>query len=482
MSEPTLYEKSVAGRSGVDLPVLDVPEAELPEELVRADNGLPELSQLDVARHYLHLSQRNYGVDSGFYPLGSCTMKYNPKVNELVARLPGFAQLHPLLPVSAVQGSLKLMFKLQECLKDVGGFAAVSLQPSAGAHGELTGLLMMRAYHGDRNDETRTQVLIPDSAHGTNPASTSMAGMSVIEIPTDDRGNIDLGALKAACGPDVAGLMLTNPNTLGLFEEHIVEVIELVHECGGLVYGDGANMNALTGVARPDAFGIDIMHFNLHKTFATPHGGGGPGSGPVGASRELVPYLPGPLIARVQDPSTGHPAYVPETPDKSIGRVGTYFGNFGVFVRAYAYFLNHGAAGLRSNAEHAVLNANYLRVRLQEVYTVPFDRICMHEFVCQGEVEQTGVRAIDISKRLMDFGFHPPTNYFPLIVHEALMIEPTETESKQTLDAFIAAMQQIAREARQDAGMVLSAPHSTPVRRLDEVKAARNPIYAEPKP
>jgi len=480
VSEATLYEKSVTGRSGVDLPRLDVPQAKLPEELVRTDNGLPELSQLDVTRHYLHLSQRNYGVDSGFYPLGSCTMKYNPKLNEAVARLPGFAQLHPLLPASAVQGSLAVIFALQECLKEIGGFAAVSLQPSAGAHGELTGLLMMRAYHADRNDDARTQVLIPDSAHGTNPASTTMAGLSVIEIPTDHRGNIDLGALKAACGPNVAGLMLTNPNTLGLFEEQIEQAIQLVHECGGLVYGDGANMNALTGIARPADFGIDIMHFNLHKTFATPHGGGGPGAGPVGASRDLAPYLPGPLVAQKEEPSTGTVAYDLHTPGKSIGRVGTYFGNFGMFVRAYAYILNHGVAGLRTNAEHAVLNANYLRVRLQDTYTVPFDRVCMHEFVCRGDIQGSSVRAIDISKRLMDYGFHPPTNYFPLIVPEALMIEPTETESKQTLDGFIVAMQEIAKEAKEDADTVLSAPHTTSVKRLDEVKAARKPVFCEP--
>ncbi len=482
MSEATLYEKSVPGRIGIDLPALDVPEAELPEDLVRADNGLPELSQIQIARHYLKLSQRNYGVDSGFYPLGSCTMKYNPKVNEMIARLPGFAELHPLLPAASVQGSLAVMFNLQECIKEIAGFSAVSLQPSAGAHGELTGLLMMRAYLADHGEHARTQVLIPDSAHGTNPASTSMAGLTVTEIPTDGRGNIDLEALKAACGPDVVGLMLTNPNTLGLFEEQIDQVIELIHGCGGLVYGDGANMNALCGIVRPGDLGFDLMHFNLHKTFGTPHGGGGPGAGPIGASEQLAPYLPGPIASMQQGEVADKAAYRLQMPERSIGRVSTFVGNFGMFVRAYAYILNHGATGLRSNAEHAVLNANYLRTSLKNAFPVPFDRTCMHEFICRGKVGKSPVRAVDISKRLMDHGFHPPTNYFPLIVREALMIEPTETEGKQTLDAFIAAMLQIAQEAENDPDVVLSAPHTVPVRRLDEVKAARKAIFCDPFP
>jgi len=480
MSEPTIYERSVPGRCGVDLPDCDVPETPLPQDLLRGDNGQPELSQLDVVRHYLRLSQRNFGVDSGFYPLGSCTMKYNPKINEEIARLPGFAWTHPLQAAETVQGNLALMYRLQEWLAEIGGFAGVSLQPSAGAHGEFTALLMMRAWHADRGDTGRTQVLIPDSAHGTNPASTTMAGLIAVEIPSDERGNVDLAALRAACNKNVAGLMVTNPNTLGLFEEQIKEVVDLVHGCGGLVYGDGANMNALTGIARPGELGIDLMHYNLHKTFATPHGGGGPGSGPIGASDALADYLPGPIIAAEGDKDAEDALrYVLKMPDKSIGRISTFFGTFGMAVRAYAYIAMHGAEGLRENAIHAVLNANYLRAKLRETYPVPFDRINMHEFVCQGRIEGSPVRAFDISKRLLDYGFHPPTNYFPLTVREALMIEPTETESKQTLDAFIEAMLRIAKEARDDPELVMTAPHTTPVKRLDEVKAARDLVLRE---
>ena len=472
---PTLYELSVSGRRGVDLPAVDVPEAALPAGL-REDCGLPELAQLDVVRHYLALSQRNFGVDTGFYPLGSCTMKYNPKVNEAVARLPGFADAHPLQPLETVQGCLELMFRLQQWLAEIGGFAGVSLQPSAGAHGEFTGLLMIRAYHRDRGEATRTRILIPDSAHGTNPASTTMAGFTAVELPSDQRGNIDLEAVRVACDDTVAGIMMTNPNTLGLFEEHIAQVVKLVHGCGGLVYGDGANMNALAGVARPGDLGFDVMHYNLHKTFATPHGGGGPGSGPIGVSARLIDFLPGPVVARAD----GEPArYALAAPKKSIGQVSSFFGNFGMFVRAYAYIRQHGAAGLRANSEHAVLNANYLRVKLRDAYVVPYDRINMHEFVCQGAIEGTNVRALDVSKRLLDYGFHPPTNYFPLIVPEALMIEPTETESKQTLDAFVAAMKAIAEEARHDPALVKGAPHHTPVKRLDEVKAARELVLTD---
>jgi len=479
MAEPTLYEKSVPGRTGVNLPELEVPEAPLPENLLRSDNKLPELSQLDVTRHYHRLSKNNYGVDSGFYPLGSCTMKYNPKTGEAVARLPGFTAVHPLLPEADVQGNLCLMFNLQECLKEIGGFDAVSLQPSAGAHGELAGLLMIRAYNADRGEHNRNQILIPDSAHGTNPASTTMAGLEVVEIPTNGSGDIDLDALRAACGPQTAGLMLTNPNTLGLFEEQIVEVIEAVHDCGGFVYGDGANMNALTAIVRPGDFGIDIMHFNLHKTFGTPHGGGGPGSGPIGASKKLATYLPGPIVSNQIGKATETGVYSLKLPEKSIGPVSGFYGNFTMFVRAYGYILIHGAAGLKANAEHAVLNANYLRVALREFYPVPYDRICMHEFVCQGLIGETGIRAVDISKRLMDFGFHPPTNYFPLIVREALMIEPTETESRQTLDRFVKALVQIAHEAEENPDFVRGAPYSTPVKRLDEVRAAREQIFSE---
>jgi glycine dehydrogenase subunit 2 len=468
---PTVYELSVPGRHGVDLPTLDVPQAPLPPAELRADCELPELSQLEVVRHYLALSQRNFGVDSGFYPLGSCTMKYNPKINEEIARLPAFAETHPLQDPETVQGNLSLMFELQQWLAEIGGFAAISLQPAAGAHGELTGLLMIRAYHRERGELKRTRILIPDSAHGTNPASTTMAGFITVELPSDARGNVDLEAVRVACDDTIAGIMITNPNTLGLFEEHIDQVVRLVHECGGLVYGDGANMNALVGVARPGDLGFDVMHFNLHKTFATPHGGGGPGAGPVGVSARLKDFLPGPVIEAQKEGQNVR--YVLEEPKKSIGRVSTFFGNFGMFVRAHAYILRHGASGLRENSEHAVLNANYLRVRLHDAFTVPFDRTNMHEFVCHGAVGDHGVRALDVSKRLLDYGFHPPTNYFPLIVPEALMIEPTETESKPTLDAFAAAMHAIAAEAKNDPAMVKGAPHETPVKRLDEVKAAR---------
>ena len=474
---PTVYELSVSGRHGVDLPAPDVPQTPLPAADLRADCRLPELAQLDVVRHYLALSQRNFGVDSGFYPLGSCTMKYNPKVNEEIARLPGFAEAHPLQEPETVQGNLALMYELQRWLAEIGGFAAVSLQPAAGAHGEFTGLLMMRAYHRARGDLRRTRIRIPDSAHGTNPASTTMAGFTAVELPSDARGNVDLEAVRVACDDTVAGIMMTNPNTLGLFEEHIDQVVRLVHDCGGLVYGDGANMNALVGIARPGDLGFDVMHYNLHKTFATPHGGGGPGAGPVGVSARLEDFLPGPVIA-LQGEGEGA-RYVLAEPKQSIGRVSPYFGNFGMFVRAYAYIRRHGAAGLRANSEHAVLNANYLRVKLRDAFVVPFDRINMHEFVCRGAIDGTGVRALDVSKRLLDYGFHPPTNYFPLIVPEALMIEPTETESKPTLDAFVAAMRAIVQEAKSDPALVKGAPQEMPVKRLDEVKAARELVLTD---
>ena len=474
---PTVYERSVSARRGLDLPAPDVPLTPLPAADLRADCRLPELAELDVVRHYLALSQRNFGIDSGFYPLGSCTMKYNPKVNEEIARLPAFAESHPLQEPETVQGNLALMYELQQWLAEIGGFAAVSLQPAAGAHGEFTGLLMMRAYHRARGDLGRTRILIPDSAHGTNPASTTMAGFTAVEVPSDARGNVDLEAVRVACDNTVAGIMMTNPNTLGLFEERIDQVVRLVHDCGGLVYGDGANMNALAGIARPGDLGFDVLHYNLHKTFATPHGGGGPGAGPVGVSMRLADFLPGPVIARQGEGDDMR--YVLAEPKHSIGRVSPYFGNFGMFVRAYAYVRRHGAAGLRANSEHAVLNANYLRVKLRDAFDVPFDRINMHEFVCRGTIEGTGVRALDVSKRLLDYGFHPPTNYFPLVVPEALMIEPTETEAKPTLDAFVVAMHEIVREAKSDPALVRSAPHETVVRRLDEVKAARELVLTD---
>jgi glycine dehydrogenase subunit 2 len=470
MTEPVVFEISSPGRRAFSLPDLDVPESLLPEEHLRQDLDLPELSELDLVRHYTRLSQMNFSIDTQFYPLGSCTMKYNPKVNEKAASIEGLSQIHPLQPQSTVQGSLELIYRLQEELKEIAGFGAVSLQPAAGAHGELSGVLVMRAYHHSRGDHGRTRMLIPDSAHGTNPASCAMAGFSVVEIPSDARGNVDLKALKEACDETVVGLMLTNPNTLGLFEEQVLEVCETIHACGGLIYGDGANLNALMGIARPGDLGIDVMHFNLHKTFSTPHGGGGPGSGPVGVSRELTQFLPGPIVIEKDG------GYSLHMPAQSIGRVKAFYGNYGIFIRAYTYIRMLGAAGLRAAAEHAVLNANYLKALVEPNFPVAVDRICMHEFVAHGDVKGTDVRALDVAKRLIDYGFHPPTNYFPLIVHDALMIEPTETESKQTLDAFAEALSRIAEEARSDPELLHNAPHNTPVSRLDEVQAARKPI------
>lgn len=475
MTEPLVYELSSPGRKGVVLPDPDVPPVALPDELTREELPLPELSEIDVVRHFVRLSQLNHGVDTGFYPLGSCTMKYNPKVNEDAARLPGFAFSHPLQDPETAQGNLALMYSVQEWLAEIGGYAGVSLQPAAGAHGELTGTLIIRAFHQDRGDEKRNKILIPDSAHGTNPASTTMSGMEVVEIPSDERGNVDLETLRTECGETVAGLMLTNPNTLGLFEEHVREVVELIHNCGGLVYGDGANMNALLGVVKPGDLGIDVLHYNLHKTFSTPHGGGGPGSGPVGVLEHLVDFLPDPIIGIVDEGGDEvPPLYGLVTPSKTIGRVKSFHGHFGVILRAYVYMRILGKSGLRAVADHAVLNANYLRVKLRDTYNVPFDRICMHEFVAEGSWgDAPEVHALDISKRLMDYGFHPPTNYFPLIVREALMIEPTETESIEILDSFVEAMLSIAEEAHNDPDLLKTAPHNTPVGRLDEVRAAR---------
>jgi len=476
---PLIFEISRPGRCAVALPQLDVPPAELPEGLVRDDLPLPEVSEADLIRHYTRLSQLNYGVDTGFYPLGSCTMKYNPRINEEMARLPGFVHLHPYQEEEDVQGALFLCYALQEFLKEIGGFAAVSLQPAAGAQGELTGVLMMRAYHLGRGDTGRDVVLVPDSAHGTNPASTTMSGLHVVEVPSDERGNVDLTALEAVCqrhSGRLVGMMLTNPNTLGLFDEHIKAIVELVHRHGGLMYGDGANMNALLGVVRPGDLGFDVLHYNLHKTFSTPHGGGGPGSGPVGASEALADFLPGPVVGVDPERSDDEGAfYTFVTPPRSIGRVKAFYGHFAVLVRAYTYIRMLGADGLRRVAEHAVLNANYVKRRIEDTYRVPYNRTCMHEFVCEGRFDDApDVHALDISKRLIDYGFHPPTNYFPLIVPEALMIEPTETESKETLDQFAEALLRIADEARAQPELLHQAPTRAPVRRLDEVQAARN--------
>jgi glycine dehydrogenase subunit 2 len=475
MGEPQLCDISVSGRQGINFPKPDVPTYPLPEDLLRQDLPLPELSELDVIRHYTRLSQLNYSIDTGYYPLGSCTMKYNPKINEETARYSGFAFSHPLQPVETVQGNLALMFALQEMLKEIGGFSGITLQPAAGAHGELTGVLIINAYHRSRGDAKRDKILIPDSAHGTNPATSSMTGLRVVEIKSDQRGNVDLEALRQECDDTLAGLMLTNPNTLGLFDEHVEEVIRLVHSAGGLVYGDGANLNALLGIIRPGDIGFDVMHFNLHKTFSTPHGGGGPGSGPVGVASHLVDYLPTPVIGIIEEGDEDQPPlYGMITPSKSIGRIKSFHGHFGMHVRAYTYISMHGNNGLRAIAEHAVLNANYLLSRIKGTYHLPYDRLCMHEFVVEGQwLDAPDIHALDIAKRLMDYRFHPPTNYFPLIVHEALMIEPTESESKETLDSFANALIKIAQEAHQEPDLLKSAPHITPVGRLDEVKAAR---------
>jgi glycine dehydrogenase subunit 2 len=470
VQEPFLWELSSPGRIGVSLPLPDVPEYPLPDSVpLRADLPLPEVSELDVVRHFTRLSRLNFSIDTHFYPLGSCTMKYNPKMNEVAASLPGFSDVHPLLPESLCQGSLELLYRLQEALEELSGFKAVSLQPAAGAQGELAGVLMIRAYHTDRQDMKRTRMLIPDSAHGTNPASVAMAGFTAEQIPSDERGNVDLAVLKERCDDTVAGLMITNPNTLGLFEENILEITEIVHRAGGLVYGDGANFNALMGYLKPAQVGIDVMHFNLHKTFATPHGGGGPGAGPVGAGELLSDYLPGYRVER-----TDGERYLLVRPSRSIGRLKAFYGNFAILVRAFAYIRQMGGEGLRAVAEHAVLNANYLKHRIEKQYRIPYRRPCMHEFVASGDLIP-GIHTLDIAKRLIDYGFHPPTVYFPLIVKEALMIEPTETESRQTLDAFAEALLNIAEEAVSAPDLLREAPHNTPVGRLDEVRAARDP-------
>lgn len=476
MTQPTIYEISVSGRVGVRLPDVDVPETPLPKELLRDELNLPEVSELQVVRHYTNLSSKNYSIDKGFYPLGSCTMKYNPKLNEDVARLPGFAHLHPLTDEEGSQGALALMYQLQNWLAEISGFKKVSLMPAAGAQGEFAGILMIRKYHEDRGDTKRTRILVPNSAHGTNPATVTMAGYQAVELPSDENGDVDLEALKAACDDTVAGMMITVPNTLGLFERQILDVIKAVHDCGGLLYMDGANMNALMGVVKPGELGFDVMHYNLHKTFSTPHGGGGPGSGAVGVNEKLVPYLPGPLVEIVEEPNEMEeaPLYGLRMPEKSIGQMKAFYGNFGMHSRAYAYIRINGVEGIKEISRHAVLNANYIRAKLKDTYKIPYPRICGHEFVLEGHFEDApDIHALDISKRLMDYNYHPPTNYFPLIVPEALLIEPTETEDKATLDAFIDAMKKIAQEARENPELLKSAPHNLPVSRLDEVRAAR---------
>jgi glycine dehydrogenase subunit 2 len=472
--QPPIFELSQPGKHGTNLPALDVPEAALPAELLRKDdlNDFVELTEPEVIRHYTRISQRNYSIDTGFYPLGSCTMKFNGKLHEEVARYTGFAAAHPLQGDALSQGALRLMAELQSYLAEISGFDEVSLQPAAGAQGEFTGILVFRAYHLDRGDHDRVEVLVPDAAHGTNPATAAMAGLKVVEVKSDSRGNVDMDDLRKKLSHRTAGMMLTNPNTLGLFEDQIVEICRLVHEVGGLMYGDGANFNAILGIAKPGELGFDFMHYNLHKTFTTPHGGGGPGSGAVGCTTALAPFLPGPRVRRTGD------VYELFTPEKSIGRMKAFHGNFGMLVRAWTYIRTLGEVGLREVSETAVLNANYIRVRLKDLYPQAIDRICMHESVLKGQIvgAPKDVRTLDIAKRLIDYGFHPPTVYFPLIVPEALMIEPTETESKQTLDTFIEAMRNIAREAVETPELLHEAPTTSPVRRLDEVRAARQPI------
>ncbi|ABW17638.1 aminomethyl-transferring glycine dehydrogenase subunit GcvPB [Alkaliphilus oremlandii] len=471
-----IFEISKEGRKAYSLPKCDVEEVNLesliPKEFLSdKELDLPEVSEVDVIRHYTQLSNKNYGVDTGFYPLGSCTMKYNPKLNEDMAVLPGFANIHPYQPEETVQGALELMYKLDKMLAEVAGMERMTLQPAAGAHGELVGLMVIKAYHKKRGDLKRTKIIIPDSAHGTNPASAAVAGFDVVEIKSNPDGSVNIDSLKSALSDEIAGLMLTNPSTLGLFETNIKQIADLVHDAGGLLYYDGANMNAIMGVTRPGDMGFDVIHYNIHKTFSTPHGGGGPGSGPVGVRKDLVEFLPSPVIEK-----KGEEYVLDYDRPYSIGKIKSFYGHFGILVRAYTYILSYGPA-LREVSEKAVLNANYMMHKLKEKYYLPIEQVCKHEFVLGGLNEDIlGVSTLDIAKRLLDYGYHPPTIYFPLIVNEAMMIEPTETESVETLDQFIDALNKIADEAKETPELLKNAPHHTHVRRIDEAKAARNLI------
>ncbi|WP_342505176.1 aminomethyl-transferring glycine dehydrogenase subunit GcvPB [Sporosarcina sp. FSL K6-2383] len=476
-NQPLIFELTKEGRIGYSLPELDVPELDLsdllPAGFIREEAAeLPEVSELDIMRHYTALSNRNHGVDTGFYPLGSCTMKYNPKINEFVARFPGFANIHPLQDESTVQGAMEIMYDLQEHLVEITGMDEVTLQPAAGAHGEWTALMMIRAFHEANGDFHRTKVLVPDSAHGTNPASATVAGFETVTVKSNEHGLVDLEDLKRVVGSDTAALMLTNPNTLGLFEEDILEMAEIVHAVGGKLYYDGANLNAVMSKARPGDMGFDAVHLNLHKTFTGPHGGGGPGSGPVGVKADLAPFLPKPVLVKKADVYT-FDYNIPQT----IGRVKPFYGNFGIYLRAYTYIRSMGPDGLKAVTEYAVLNANYMMRRLEPYFDLPYNRHCKHEFVLSGRRQKKlGVRTLDMAKRLLDFGYHPPTIYFPLNVEEGMMIEPTETESKETLDAFCDALIQIAKEVEENPEIVQNAPHTTVINRLDETKAARQPV------
>jgi len=472
-----LFEMGRSGRQGYSLPSCDVPEKPfdelIPQKMKRTEPlEMPELSEVEVIRHYTELSTRNFGVDTGFYPLGSCTMKYNPKVNEEVAVLPGFAYMHPCQPEKTTQGALELYHNMEQHLIELTGMDRFTMQPAAGAHGELTGLMVIQAYHRQRGDHKRNKVLIPVTAHGTNPATVTMAGYEVVQIPSDERGNVDLEALKEAVDENTAALMLTNPSTLGLFEEEIIDMAKVVHDAGGLLYYDGANLNAIMGYTRPGDMGFDVVHLNIHKTLSTPHGGGGPGSGPVGVKERLIPLLPVPLVDKKDDQF-----YFDYDLPESIGKVHSFYGNFGVVIKAYNYVCMMGAKGLKQASTDAVINANYLSTLLKKHYHIPYDRIRKHEFVLSAKPElKKGASAGDIAKALLDRGFHPPTVYFPLIVEEALMTEPNDTESKETLEAYAQAMEEIAKDIDEDAEKVAAGPHYTVVGRLDEVRAARNPI------
>ena len=470
-------ERSVPGRVGHTLPPLDVPEQEAPPaEMIRDDLPMPEVSEGEIVRYFSQMSQANFSIDHNFYPLGSCTMKYNPKLDDEMAGMPGMSEVHPSQPEASVQGALKLMYELQGLLTEMTGMVGASLAPMAGAEGELAGMLMTRAYHLANGDTGRTKVLIPDSAHGTNPASAAMAGFEVVPISSDDNGNTDIAALQAAVGDDLAGFMLTQPSTLGLFDTNILEVMRVVRGAGGIVYGDGANLNALIGLVKLGDLGFDVVHSNLHKTFTQPHGGGGPGAGPVIAGERLKPFLPSPVVELCKAPD-GTTRYTLGTPPQSIGKMGAFHGNFGALVRAYSYIRTLGNEGIRSVSRDAIINANYILSQLRGYYDLPYDRHCMHEvvFSARNLKRAHGVSALDVAKRLIDYGIHPPTMYFPLIVEEALMIEPTETESKETLDYFIDVMKTIAREAAESPDLLHEAPHDTPNTRLDEANAARRP-------
>ena len=468
-----LFERSRAGRGSDLLPACDVPVVTYDQGLLRAEAPrLPEMAEVDLSRHYTELAKQTHGVNDGFYPLGSCTMKYNPRVNEEAAAQPGFTQLHPLQPVETVQGAQEVIYTAEKMLCEITGMDGMTFQPAAGAHGEYTGLLLIRKYHQSRGDTARTKIIVPDSAHGTNPASATMAGFKVVSVPSNEQGGVDLDALRKAVGPDTAGLMLTNPNTVGLFDPNILEITQIIHDAGGLCYYDGANLNAIMGHVRPGDMGFDCVHLNLHKTFSTPHGGGGPGSGPVGCKAMLAQFLPSPHVEEKDG------KFVFAAPEHTMGQVRSFYGNFLVVVKALAYLITLGKEGIPEASAGAVLNANYLMKQLAGAYDMSYDTQCMHEFVMtlQGLAHDTGVTAMDVAKRLLDFGMHPPTMYFPLIVHEALMVEPTETESMETLDEAARVFLDILAEAKTDAESLHHAPHDCPIGRPDEVTAARSPI------